>query len=172
MHNARKIYGGDPRPIREFKRIERWDAIAAKHGLDPADWAPRDELWRQLTWQAGALGLLGYLLFHAVTTWGLFLLAIPTLLVLAALVRTATGLAWPRASWRPPAWSGRVLPLLVAGGTWFALWWRRRQGEPLDIVVLVLAGIVLGVWAVGHLWRVGGLLGLLSARISPPRLRS
>jgi multidrug efflux pump subunit AcrB/ABC-type multidrug transport system ATPase subunit len=168
VRNATKIYGGDPRPLRELRRIDRWDAIARRHGLAPRDAAPRPELLRQLTWQAGALGLLAYLLLHAHSTWGLALLSIPLLFTLGALVRTTCSLVGRPQAWPPRGWAGRLTPLLVGGLTWCALFWRHRQDEPWDVVVLVLAGIVLAAWAILHLVRAGGLRAILAGRLAPP----
>jgi len=168
VRNATKIYGGDPRPLRELRRIDRWDAIALRHGLVAKDAAPRSELFRQLTWQVGALGLVGYLVFHAKSTWGLALLAIPLLLTLGALLRTGRALAGRPAAGPLRGWAGRVVPLLISGMTWAALWWRRRPDEPWDVVVLVLVAIVLAAWSIFHLVREGGARALLAGRLAPP----
>ncbi len=167
VHNARKIYGGDPRPVREARRVQRWDAIARRLGLSESGLLPPGELRRRLTWQLGALGLLIWLAAQAQTTWGHLLLALPILVVLGALVGTAAGLAGRPGAWPLRGWPSRLLPAAVAGGTWTALWFARREGNPGDGATLVLAGILLGAWAIGHLVREGGFLRMALRALAP-----
>jgi multidrug efflux pump subunit AcrB/ABC-type multidrug transport system ATPase subunit len=165
--NVRKIYGGWPRPFREAQAPSRWEALARRAGLRPADIDTPAAARYRLTWICGAVGLLVYLHLLARTTWGQFLLALPVPLLvdlgLASLPRAWGGtFAWP-----PPGRASRSWRVLQALALWAYLFLRHRPRHPGDITVLVLAALLLGAWAVFHVATAGGALGLVRRRVAP-----
>ena len=165
--NARKIYGGLPRPVREYCRVERWKDMARRAGMTPREMDPPAAAWRRLWWVAGLLALLVYLHVVAQSTWGHFLLALPVLALLAAAGRVAAGIAGRAGAWPPRGWVGRLVGPAMAVGTWLYLFLRAREGSAADIVTLVLAGNVLGAWALTHLLGLGGFMGLARRWFAP-----
>lgn len=168
VRNARKIYGGPPRFVREFRRIDRWKDIAERAGLTASEIRSPRQARLALTWQAGALGLLGYVNSLAESSWGLFLLTIPTLAILSALAASLAVLARVPGAWPLRGWPARILPLAAAAGAWMYLLLRRREDSAADVATLVVAGIAYGTWALLHLAREGGAVGMLRRRVSPP----
>src|SRR6185369_6897317 len=69
VRNARKVYGDPPRLVRDVRRLDRWKAIALRGGLSSTDVRSPAAARRALLWQAGALGLLGYLHVLAQSAW-------------------------------------------------------------------------------------------------------
>src|SRR6185369_5724314 len=92
VRNARKVYGDPPRLVRDVRRLDRWKAIALRGGLSSTDVRSPAAARRALLWQAGALGLLGYLHVLAQSAWGLFLLTLPTIAVLSGVAGSLAAL--------------------------------------------------------------------------------
>ncbi len=167
VRSARKIYGGLPRSLREFRRVRRWVAMAEAAGLSPTEIDTPAEGRRSFSWQVLLLGLLGYLHGLADSTWGLLLLSLPTFLLLDAAIGSslqAVGRprAWPLRGWWLRLW--RVAQACALGAY---LYFRLREGEPGDVVLFAFVCMAAGVWALAHLLTQGGLFGLLG-RLSAP----
>jgi ABC-type multidrug transport system ATPase subunit/preprotein translocase subunit SecF len=167
VRNARKIYGGPPRFVRELRRVDRWKMIAERAGLSASDIRSPRQAKLALTWQVGALGLLGYVHALAESSWGLFLLTIPTLAILSGLAASLAVLARVPGAWPLRSWPARILPLAAATGAWMYLLLRRREDSEADIATLVVAGGCYGAWALLHLAREGGAIGMMRRRVSP-----
>jgi ABC-type multidrug transport system ATPase subunit len=167
VRSARKVYGGAPRWLRELRRGRRWRRLAEQAGLGPGEIDPPAAGRRGFSWQALLLGLLAYLHVLVDTAWGLLLLSIPTLVLLDALTRSALqALGRPRA-WPPTGWRLRLWRPAQAVALWGYLFLRAREGSPADVVVLALAGLVAGVWALLHLLFAGGAFGLIGRAFAP-----
>jgi ABC-type multidrug transport system ATPase subunit len=167
VRNARKIYGGPPRWLREWARVDRWAEIARRAGLGPHELAPPPAARRDLVWKAGGLALIGYLLSVATTTWGLALLAIPALALASSAAGSVLAALGRPGAWPPRGWAGRALPAGIAAAAWTGLLLARREGSAADVVVLVLAAIGLATWSIAHLAVPGGLVGIARRRIAP-----
>jgi multidrug efflux pump subunit AcrB/ABC-type multidrug transport system ATPase subunit len=167
VRKARKVYGGPPGPVHEFRRVRRWREMAEAAGLAPQEIDTPREGRRSVSWQLLLLGLLGYLHALSDSTWGLLLLSFPTLLLLDAAIGSALQSIGRPASWPLAGWAKRLWRVAQAGALIGYLYLRLRPGEAADVVLLALVGVVAGVWALAHLLTRGGLLGLLG-RLNEP----